>query len=164
MKHNQIFAGILFGLFVLGLTGCSNPDSKYTKVEGTITYNGAPVDGATVTFMAVAADGESAAGSTNASGRYTLSSSGGVVGGAGVLPGEYIVRVSKREQLPPDPDQEAYNQGKITLDELQQKMSTKVLPIPKELLPEKYGQPSTTNLKATVNKGGVSKQDFDLKD
>ena len=172
MQHNIFFTSILLGLSVLVFAGCKNPDARFVKVEGTITYNGQTVGGANVAFTPVGGDGEPAAGKTDASGKYTLTSGGAKSGGTGVLPGEYSVRVWKTESTETqDPDTAAYERGEITYDELQSRrggggssssVATQITR--KDLLPPKYSKPSTTDLKATVVQGGVSKQDFDLKD
>ena len=171
MQHNNIFAVIFLALFVLVQIGCSNPDSKYMKVDGTITYKGAPVDGATVIFYPVSSEGETASGITDAGGRYTVTSPQAVSGGSGVLPGDYIVTVVKREAAPPDPDQVAFEKNEIDYDELQRRLSAKAnapgaarAAAPKDLLPAKYKQQGTSDLKVTVAAGKVSTHNFTLED
>jgi len=167
MQHKTFFAMSL--IVVLFLTGCKNPDSKYVKVEGTITYNGEAVEGATVVFMAVDPGNESGTGTTDAGGKYTLTSAGATSGGTGVQPGEYTVTVKKTlETRTPDPDEVLHEKGEITYDELQARMSRKGLSggtkvERKELLPAKYGQPSS-GLKASVVKGKNPPFDFPLTD
>jgi len=158
----------LVGLLAMVLCGCGSPDSKYTKVEGTITYNGEPVEGATVTFIATDSSGESAAGRTDESGKYTVTSSQAVHGGAGVLPGEYVVLVSKRSAPTADPNQAAFDRGEITYDELQRLKAMRnpyaTGPRPTDELPAQYAQQNQSNLKVTVKKGKISKHDFELTD
>jgi len=171
MQHNSksIFTAVFISLFVFGLTGCSNPDSKYVKVEGAITYNGQTVEGATVINASGEPGGESASGTTDASGKYTLTSSGATNTFTGVLPGEYTVSVSKTlSTVTPDPDEEAEKKGDITYDELQKRLSAKggstAKAEHKDLLPKQYAQSSKTPLKATIEKGKVSTQNFELAD
>jgi hypothetical protein len=168
MHHKNFFVILLLGLFVTVLAGCGSPDSKYTKVEGTITYNGQPIEGATVTFAAADSTGESAAGITDADGKYTVTSSQALRGGAGVLPGEYVVLVSKRSAPPPDPNQAAFDRGDITYDELQKRKAMKGPYAsgarPKDELPAKYAQQNQTDLKAAVAKGKTSVHNFELTD
>ena len=169
MQHNSFFAMALSALLVLGLVGCSDPDSRYSRVEGTVTYNGQPVDGATVRFQSVDPEGESASGATDAEGRFTLTSTGAKDGGRGVLPGEYTVLVIKYEQAPPDPDQEAYNRGDIDYNELQARLNrrppvTSSGVVARSLVPAKYGTPRTSDLTATVQPGKNDPFNFELVD
>jgi hypothetical protein len=164
MYHKHFFVSIIIGFSVLAFVGCSNPDSKYSKVEGTVTLDGQPVEGVTVTFYPVEQGLEGAVGRTNASGQFSLTSTGALQGGTGVLPGEYRVTVSK-SQPPVDPDVEAYEQGKITYDEVQKRMDardpSRQLEA-KELLPEKYTKLDTTDLTAMVKNGNNEPFIFDL--
>ena len=167
-QFHSFLAATLAGVLMLATLGCSNPDSKYAKVEGTVTYKQQPVAEATVTFVSTDSSGESAAGRTDSSGQFTLTSSQAVKGGAGIVPGEYRVVVSKRSASPPDPDEEAHRQGKIDYDELQKRKSAKDSSLStdrtKELLPAKYGRASSTDLTATVEKGKKNTFTFDLLD
>jgi len=166
MRYYLFFAVALVGLFVLSSIGCGGSDSQFVRVEGTIAFNGQPVDGATVTFQPMDSEGGAAAGTTDANGAFTLTSGHAMRGGTGVLPGEYRVLVSKRAPLPPDPIQEAYDRGEFDYDELQRRraaVSTRPATAgPTNLFPEKYSKPSTTDLRATVVRGNNSPFNFDL--
>jgi len=152
MQHKYFFTTMIVGLFVLVSAGCSNTDSRYVKVEGTIAYKGELIDGATVTFLPVAEGGEPASGKTDTSGRFSLTSVRAIEGGRGVLPGEYHVTVSKREPPPPMPE------GAVSSS------SAPPAPRAKELLPTKYLQPGTSDLRATVNQGRNDPFNFELTD
>lgn len=171
MQHKTFFAVADIGFFLLVLVGCNNPDSAFMKISGTITYNGEPVEGAEVTFVATDPSGNSGSGVTNASGVYSLTSAGAVRQGTGVLPGEYVVRVTKTQVTTTlDPDEEAFQQGRLTYEEFTERQhargpyagGTRVER--KELLPVKYSQPNTTDLKATVIKGRNQPFNFALED
>jgi len=169
MQHNSFFAMALSALLVLGLVGCSDPDSRYSRVEGTVTYNGQLVDGATIRFQSVDPEGESASGTTDAGGKFTLTSTGAKDGGRGALPGEYTVLVIKYEQAPPDPDQEAHDRGEIDYNELQARQSRRPPgassgAVSKSLVPAKYGTPRTSDLTATVKPGKNEPFSFELVD
>jgi hypothetical protein len=144
MQHNSFFAPFLSVLLVLVLTGCSDRDHKYSKVEGTVTYNGLPVEGATVNFQPISPEGESASGITDVGGKFTLTSVNALNGGRGALPGDYNVVVSKRDPPPPDPDQAAFDRGEIDYNELQSRLNRKgpgmARPSSKSLLPLKYSK------------------------
>jgi len=162
-QFSRFFVPVL-GFCMIVMIGCGKNDARYSKIEGVITYNQQPVEGATVTFSPVNyVDGaEPAAGRTDASGRYTLTSSGAVSGGTGILPGEYSV-VVKKTTAAPDPDDVAFSAGKITYDELQaRKAKSNRSPVITHLVPEKYGRSSTSGLKATVVSGKNPPFDFDL--
>ena len=164
-QFHVFFAAIITVCFVIG---CSNPDRKYTKVEGVVIYNQQPVAGASVTFLPVnpGSDTEPAAGRTDANGKFTLTSSGARGGGQGLLAGEYNVVVTKIS-VPPDPDDEAFAQGTITYNELQERKSRKD-PYQSRpatnLLPEKYARAGHTGLRVKVEDGKSQTFNFDLTD
>jgi len=168
MQHNFFFTLVLVGLSVLVFAGCNNPDARFSRVEGTITYNGVPVEGANVTFAPASGTGDPAAGLTNASGKFTLTTAGATNAGTGAVPGEYIVQVSKVEtSQTTDPDEAAYHRQEITYDELQVRLSNKggsrTTYAYKALLPTKYDAHDSP-LKATVVKGKNEPFVFDLTD
>ena len=135
-------------------------------------YNGEAVEGASVIFTAADSSGESAVGVTDKSGKYTLTTAGAKNAGTGAVPGEYNVLVTKvLSTQTTDPDVLAEQRKEITDKELQRRLAAKGLTVSsavrieyKQLLPVKYGQPSSTPLKATVQKGRVNKHNFDLTD
>src|SRR5687768_11933602 len=87
---------VVFGVaVVLATAGCTRGDGlKRVPVEGVVTANDVPVGGASVSFMPLQGTlGEGGIGTTDASGRYTLT--GSREGDEGVVPGKYKVRVSR---------------------------------------------------------------------
>ena len=167
MQHNHFFTAILIGLSALVAVGCSNPDSKYARVEGTITYKGQPIDAASVTFQPLDSDGEPAVGVTDASGRFTLTASRAVKAEVGASPGEYRVLVVKSAPAATDPDEDAFNQGRIDYDEYQRRLaardSSRSVARPRSLIPEKYNGPNS-DLRATVERGKTNTFEFVLVD
>jgi hypothetical protein len=163
MQH-KIFASALLGFFLLVSVGCGNSDSKFAKVEGTVTYKGEAVSGAIVTFMAVDPNGISGSGGTDASGKYTLNSPGAVKEGAGVLPGEYVVMIQKEEvTYILGQNTKDFQAGKIPEEEYEKRGgSDGDRAETKDLLPVQYRRPNSP-LKATVSKGDT-KHNFDLTD
>ena len=126
------------------LPGCSseepaNPD--LVPVTGLVTYRGAPVADAIVTFRA-ADNSTSAFGQTNAEGIYRLTTK---QTNDGALPGNYLVTVEKMAtdsagQLPEDhPDY-----GKAPIVDSR----------PRSLLPPKFAAPMSSGLQATVTADG----------
>lgn len=133
------------GLVALGicaiLTGCG-PDTPPTgKVSGTVTYNGAPVSNATVTFLPD--NGRSASGVTDSSGNFTLSTFGT---SDGALLGNHKVIVTPYETDIPMPE----TPGEAAA-------------APKAPFPEKYMKAETTDLTATVQ-SGANDVPLELKD
>ena len=169
MQHNIFFTLVLVGLSVLVFAGCNNPDARFSRVEGTITYNGEAVDGAFVTFTpATESSGEPATGLTDASGKFTLTTSGAQNAGSGAVPAEYVVMVSKVERTQiTDPDELAEQRKEITYEELQRRLAAKggstTTFLTQTMLPTKYDNPSSP-LRATVEKGRNAPINFDLTD
>ena len=154
--QSQRLIALLFVASVCLQAGCGGVSGPAgveggAPVKGTITYKGAPVEGATVTFHP-ASGGKAAFGMTDAQGVYQLTTQAPQ---DGAVPGEYTVTVSKVEipasaSVPEDhPDY-----GK-TLNQPE--------PEPKSLLPEKYRDPKTSDLKGTVA-SGENQLNFELKD
>ena len=165
MKHNQFFALTLLSLFCLGLVGCSDADARFARVEGTVTYNGNPVVGASVRFQSVDSDGESAVGTTDANGRFTLTSITAADGGRGALPGQYRVVITLLEPAPPCRHEAAYQAGEIDYSTFQQRLEAsrgEVTPPRRSLIPERYSRGSTSTLEATVVQGRNAPFNFDL--
>jgi len=150
----------MLALSMAGTFGCSRgPAIQY--VEGVVTLDGQPVDGAIVTFTP-SGPGLGAAGTTDASGVYRLNPLTGRAGG-GTLVGDYLVAVRKWEYEepgpPPDPsDQKAYAVW-------QQKSMDAASREPTYITPKAYGDAATSGLKATVKRGRNTGADFifDLK-
>lgn len=139
---------------IASLTGCggggggSGTGPKTFPVSGTVTQGGKPVEGATIQFML--ADGKGgAAGRTDASGHYTLSTA---KPGDGAVAGQYKVTITKFEQ--------AAATGSATEKDYVPPKEGESAPAPKSLLPEKYGKPDASGLTATVKDGGDNKFDF----
>ena len=142
-------------LFLLAMTlGCGGgrQSIKTDFVEGTVTYKGAPVSGASINFSPVSTGaGSPAYGITNGSGSYKIQTLLGA-SDRGTTPGEYIVTVAKSESIP---------SGRFEADSdgnRYEVMSSR------SLIPEIYSSVGTSTLRATVKSGGPNKFDFELID
>ena len=145
------FRYILF-LFVFLAAGCSQhhkANPEFRLVKGTVTFNGAPVEGATIAFFPMDNSGLAAGGMTDTSGHYTLTADNSLVAGAGTKPGKYKVTVKKTE-MPVDQDRLDYESGKITQEELFRRQGMRVPMRAKNLLPEIYADQRTTPLELTI--------------
>ncbi|MDO5553915.1 MAG: carboxypeptidase-like regulatory domain-containing protein [Planctomycetia bacterium] len=127
---------------VLLITGCGNPNNLQ-RITGTVTLDGKPLEKAIVNFTPVG-EGVPAAGETNSSGIYTLTSTLGD-GGSGTQPGEYKVSIQKngpeREWTEEEIAQAAKNPDKA--------------PVIRNVnfIPTRYESPETSGFTATVVKG-----------
>lgn len=89
--------GVVIGFTILA--GCGGP--SLLKVTGKVTYQGKPVEGASVTFVSVKEEGFPASAVTDAQGNFTLetywSASGKKLTGA--QPGSYVATVTKTAKV-----------------------------------------------------------------
>jgi hypothetical protein len=77
---------------LLVAVGCGGGPDKPVKVEGVVTLDGQPVDGATVMFNPLASNGRQATGVTGEDGKFRLTT---YSTGDGALPGDYKVTIEK---------------------------------------------------------------------
>ena len=152
------------GLMVLTVLGCgpSTPGLDTVKVTGLVTLDGSPVEGATVVFAPTGGSGTAASGVTDASGNYQLTTRDP---DDGVLPGSYLVMISKTEVTDPTAgavkpgmtDEEATKAAADARDAAGSAEATA-----KDLLPAKYKDPGASGFKAEVTKGGQTEFNFEL--
>ncbi len=143
-------------ILVLVFVGCGetgDADRPATApVTGSVTYNGQPVEGATVTFMAGSSEGRGAVGTTDASGKFQLTT---FEAGDGAIPGSYKVKIAK-----------TVGGGPQTAEEAMALMESGAGPPTdeqKDELPVKYKDENTSGLTADV-KDGDNDFPFELTD
>jgi Carboxypeptidase regulatory-like domain len=153
MRH---LACILMLAGVSVWVGCAHKPAVegLVKVTGTVTYQGKPVEGATVVFSPEG-KGRPASGRTDSSGRFQLTT---LEANDGAMPGKYRVAISKFEgassaATPPSADEMAKKftqmRGRAAV-----KGGAAKLGGAKNLLPVKYRSPKTSGLTAEVPKDG----------
>ena len=139
----------------VSLTGCGGGTIRTVNVTGTVTFNGEPLSGAQVNFSPTTSDegARPAFGLTDADGKYRLSVIGGAVN-AGTTPGEYQVSISRMvgTGIIAEPDGGPTTSGPSVF-----------VPPPQSLIPIRYGDPTTSELTATVEARGNNVFNFDLK-
>lgn len=121
------------------LLGCSGGDML--PVEGTVTLDGEPLEGAAISFVP-AEGGRPCSGQTDAQGHFTLAS---YVAGDGVPPGEYkvtVIKLDARRQATAAPTEEGAADGQKAMGNIEQSV--------KFLTPMKYSSPATTDLRVEV--------------
>ncbi len=128
---------ILTAVSFLIATGCNQ--SNLVEVTGKVTYQGKPVTGGTISF--IAADKPAAYSDLDAEGGYSLHTE---KPGDGATPGAYkVIVVAMQDQSGLLPEQRAA--------------------LPPPTVPIKYTSLATTDLNADVKPGEKNKLDFDLK-
>jgi hypothetical protein len=168
MKLNQLTYLFLYVFVVLFFaTGCGSKGKglQTEYVEGVITLDGIPLEGASVQFSPISdafstnpAPGqpEMANGLTDKNGKYTLSSINGDVG-KGAIAGEYRVLVTKIEATTVESDKAERSVSRI------QTAGTQIVTTQKDLIPVIYRDRKKSPLTYTVIPGKNFKVDFDLK-
>jgi hypothetical protein len=142
-------------MLLVGLAGCEGtglpPGAKPTvPVKVTVTYKGAPVEGATVTFIESGETPTPSYGLTDAQGSAQLKTSyaeGAVVGAHQVT----ITKTQTEGGPMADQDSPDYNPDPPPA-------------VVKSLIPQKYGSTATSGLSADVKKGDPNEFTFDLTD
>lgn len=157
-RNRALLCGCGF-ITLVAIVGCG-PGASTVPVSGTVTQNGKPVEGATVTFLRGGGDiskGELAIGKTDASGKFELTTHfGSKSSAAGAPPGEYKVTVSKAVPPPGIPAEkyksmvEAANKA----GENGAMLPPNQLPPPMvEYFPPRFSSAEQTQMKVTVEPG-----------
>jgi hypothetical protein len=156
-NHWNLAARCLMPVSVLLIAGCggSADNGRGIPVSGTVTMNGAPIEGANVTFLN---DTFAGFARTDSNGRYRLVQ--------GALPGTNKIVISKMEDgveaiiTDVDSDSESVmDAGQI--DAAAMGLNAKG-DLPKNLFPDEYGDPVRTRLTFEVPKDGATGVDFNL--
>lgn len=147
------------------VAGCSKGSQrpKTYPVTGTVTLNGKPVEGATVTFVPKEpATGtpppQAASAVTDANGRYAI---GTFATGDGAIPGEYLVKVTKY-RVPQAQQPQAGEDPQSEMQAFLQYQAGQQQAKPLNELPARYENEKTSGLFVTVQPG-ENKFDIDLK-
>lgn len=151
------------------LSGCGDQlkTPPVAPAAGVVTYNGSPVEGATIVLMSDASKeaGWSCSGTTNATGAFVITTV--FAPGTekkGVPAGDYTAVVAKFEAAPAPPkDLKEYQKQ-------QQEKNKAGIPVsnastaPKPLIPIKYAIDATSDLKFKIEAGGNENIKLELKD
>lgn len=138
----RLTGGFALVTVVVALAGCGRDGPPMAEAGGIVTYNGAPLQGATVVFQPDS--GPVSVGTTDAEGRFELMTNGepeAVVG-----PGK--VAITAVEQL--------------LIVEGREPTAHELANMSRPLIPEKYGNVTTSGLTAEVKGSGDNEWKFDL--
>lgn len=154
MKTRAI-VGLLCLPFACMLVGCG-PDLPGTvPVTGTVTLDGAPVEGATVNFLSAA--GLAASGKTDAAGKFSLKTTVGSQSAEGATLGRHQVAIVKTES-----DGQAMDDPKKMMEDMANNPAVTSDFKVKNLIPAKYNNPTMSQLTADVTEGGANDFTFPL--
>jgi len=153
MRRELWTLGLAVLMFVLGCSGSDANRPETVKAGGQVIFEGQPVAGANVSLSPAAGSGRGAFGKTDAQGMFTLATTSSI---DGVVPGSYRVSIAKQR-----------TEGGMTEEESQAYYEKTGQPPPSPTvtneLPEKYVDPSTSELQVTVTADGPNDFKFDLK-
>lgn len=146
---------VLLMLLAVACAGCGSPSAgpSTVSVQGTVTLDGKPVEGADVCFI----NGQfSSTAKTDAAGVYELA--------GGAIPGPNTVYISK---LSIPEGAMAGMEGAIDEGQMMAMAGDPALARskkgPKQLLPPRYSDPGKTELTVAVPEAGIQAADFALK-
>jgi len=148
----------LFFIALAVVQGCANDPYGTAKVSGTVTMDGAPIEGVNVSFVPTGSEGREGYGTTDTQGKFVLTVPGAEVG-SGAIPGEYHVTFSKMSDPMADFDREMAGKDSDEIDREMKKRFPGGRPSGENLIPAKYADRNATDIAPVkVEKG--KKNDF----
>jgi len=145
---------------LLIIQGCGGNPLGTVRVSGTVTLDGNPVEGASVSFSPVGGEGRESFGVTDVQGRFVLTTPGTDTG-SGAIPGEYHVTLSKWT----NPAAEVNTDGMDVMSAQAEilRRFPRGMPPSENLLPERYFNRAETPIApVTVQRGGRNNFTFGL--
>jgi hypothetical protein len=161
---NCLRSVVLASLVIVGIAGCDTsggPSVSY--VEGVVTLDGQPVEGASIGFSPVAEGGVGGVGTTDANGVYKLTTPTGTVDG-GVPAGDYNVTITKKVMVGGTPEVTSSSDPNYGKQDASGSGPPQA-PQYEDVVPVKYNSAATSGIKVTVKSGRNTGDEFkfDLK-
>ena len=149
MPKPWVLLGLLLSPVLLASAGCGN--QNLSKVEGVVTLDGAPLSGATVSFMPVG-EGRAASGLTDGTGYFRLST---FRTDDGALAGDYkvVVVVDNTEPMPVITNEEK-KAARFAMSPMGKKKGAEKKSKQPRQIPEIYSDIKKTPLKEVVPTNG----------
>jgi len=158
MNRLMMFGGLVATCVIVG---CGSDAPSTVPVTGTVTLDGKAVEGATVNFLSDESN-IAASGKTDAQGKFSIRTFIGsnVVDGAVV--GTHKVSVAKTESAAQDAAPSDPEAMKKMMAEMTTNPAITSAVKEKALIPEKYNNPTMSNLTATVTDAGPNEVVLEL--
>ncbi|NMC19814.1 MAG: carboxypeptidase regulatory-like domain-containing protein [Thermogutta sp.] len=166
----RVCLGLICAAGLIAAAGCPGGGGaklNTVKVSGTVTLDGAPLPGATVSFVPKSDGARAAFGTTDENGRFTLTT---LNPGDGAMPGSYAVSVTKpvaaAASSAPSQDPRARG-GSISPEEAarikaQAQGGAAATAAAANVVPAKYRSADTSRLTAEVKASGDNTFTFEL--
>ena len=161
--HKFIINIALFFAFVglLFVQGCGNNPLGTVSVSGTVTLDGNPAEGVSVSFAPMSGEGRESYAITDSQGKFVLTTPGTNTG-SGAIPGKYHVMFAKMSN-----PMEGINTDGMDIAETEAEIARhfpRGLPPIVNLLPNKYSDRTATDIApVTVERRGKNNFTFELK-
>jgi len=132
MRFTTTIAFVLSALFFIGCAEKNPFGTVY--IEGTVTVDGTPMQGISVSMYPQSSDGMSAGGITDAEGKFKVTSGGAPID-SGAKPGTYDVTFYKVKM----------EGSELSIEEFRMKYGNRMPPTT-YIVPKKYNDPKTSGI------------------
>ena len=149
---------LLFSAIIFTFTGCNKVARVpgLVKCEGTVTWNGNPVEGATLTFYSQHPNGRGGGAMTGADGKFKTTT---LHADDGIEPGEYIVTITKMTSV------RSGSETPNVASSLDERGAMNIAPdrsVDTYHIPQVYSDKTTSGLTAVVSPKGTKDLLFEL--
>lgn len=150
MNRLLVLGGLVFTCVIMG---CGSDAPSTVPVTGTVMLDGKPVEGATVNFLSEGTN-IAASGKTNAEGKFAMKTIVGSTSVDGAVVGSHGVSVVKTETKSTEDSPDDLEATKKMMEQMATNPAITSDFKPKALIPEKYSNPTMSQLSALVTDSG----------